>query len=51
MRNLRPLALIFLLAALAWHAAGATLIGGCCRTGPEHIRRMRDALHGEPPAP
>lgn len=24
-----------------WRAAGATLIGGCCRTGPGHIQRIR----------
>ena len=30
--------------ALAWHQAGADIIGGCCRIGPEHIRQltMRD---------
>jgi homocysteine S-methyltransferase len=38
------------LAALAprWYAAGARLIGGCCRTTPAHIRelaRWRDSLH------
>lgn len=27
-------------AAIAWHAAGATLIGGCCRMGPADIRAM-----------
>ena len=33
-------------AALAprWAAAGARLLGGCCRTGPEEIHRMRAAL-------
>jgi methionine synthase / methylenetetrahydrofolate reductase(NADPH) len=25
---------------------GANIIGGCCGTGPEHIRRMRDAVSG-----
>ena len=30
--------------AQRWHAAGASLIGGCCRTTPEDIRDMRDAL-------
>jgi homocysteine S-methyltransferase len=25
-----------------WRKAGAALIGGCCRTGPEHIRQMRE---------
>lgn len=33
--------------ALAWQAAGATLIGGCCRTGPAHVRALRSALSGE----
>jgi homocysteine S-methyltransferase len=33
-------------AATEWRAAGATLIGGCCRMGPEHIAAMRDALCG-----
>lgn len=27
-----------------WAAAGAQIIGGCCRTGPEHIRAIREAL-------
>jgi homocysteine S-methyltransferase len=27
-----------------WRAAGARLIGGCCRTGPEHIRAIRKSL-------
>ncbi len=31
-------------AALAWVAAGARLVGGCCRMGPEHIRAIRDVL-------
>jgi homocysteine S-methyltransferase len=30
--------------AQRWRAAGATLIGGCCRTTPEDIRDMRQAL-------
>lgn len=33
----------------AWHAAGARLIGGCCRTAPDTIRaivRARDRLQG-----
>lgn len=30
--------------AAAWLAAGATWIGGCCRTGPAHIKVVRDAL-------
>jgi len=31
-------------AARAWAEAGATLIGGCCRTGPEHIRAIANSL-------
>lgn len=30
-----------------WRAAGATLIGGCCRTGPEHVRAIRAHLIGD----
>jgi homocysteine S-methyltransferase len=26
-----------------WRAAGAQWIGGCCRTGPEHVRAVADA--------
>ena len=32
-----------------WVAAGATVVGGCCRVGPEAIRTMRTALAA--PAP
>ena len=31
-------------AARDWVAAGAKIVGGCCRMGPEHIRAIRDAL-------
>ena len=35
--------------ALAWVAAGATIVGGCCEVGPAHIaataRALRDAGH------
>ena len=31
--------------ALEWYAAGAQLIGGCCRTRPEHIREVAAASH------
>jgi homocysteine S-methyltransferase len=31
---------------LAWRAAGARLLGGCCRTGPSHVRALRAALSG-----
>jgi homocysteine S-methyltransferase len=27
-----------------WHRLGARLIGGCCRTGPEEIRKTSEAL-------
>lgn len=30
--------------AQGWYEAGARLIGGCCRTGPEHIRRIREVI-------
>jgi homocysteine S-methyltransferase len=30
-----------------WRAVGANLIGGCCRTGPAHIRQVRQTI-GEP---
>ena len=32
------------IAAAKWVAAGAGIVGGCCRMGPEHIRAIRDAL-------
>jgi homocysteine S-methyltransferase len=32
-------------AAGEWRAAGATLIGGCCRMGPAHIAAIHRALH------
>ncbi|MCL4189560.1 MAG: betaine--homocysteine S-methyltransferase [Rhodobacteraceae bacterium] len=31
--------------------SGARLIGGCCGTGPEHLRAMRAALETRPPGP
>lgn len=30
--------------AQQWRDAGAQIIGGCCRTGPEHVRVIRDGL-------
>ena len=30
--------------AQQWKALGATIIGGCCAVGPEHIRAVRDAI-------
>ncbi len=37
----RPTALDWGLAGRAWRNAGATLIGGCCRSTPDDIRRLR----------
>lgn len=36
-------------AAAEWHADGAVLVGGCCRTGPEHVRAVRARLDSRPP--
>ncbi|MEV2274906.1 homocysteine S-methyltransferase [Nocardiopsis sp. NPDC049922] len=33
-------------AAVGWCAAGAVLVGGCCRTGPEHVRAIRARVDG-----
>jgi homocysteine S-methyltransferase len=30
--------------AREWVEAGAQIIGGCCRTGPEHVRAIRESL-------
>lgn len=30
--------------ALSWVRSGATLVGGCCEVGPEHIRHLHQAL-------
>jgi S-methylmethionine-dependent homocysteine/selenocysteine methylase len=27
--------------ALRWLSAGATIVGGCCGTGPDHVARLR----------
>lgn len=35
--------------ALAWRDAGATLIGGCCRTTPDDIRAMGSGLESARP--
>lgn len=32
--------------AQTWAQAGATLLGGCCGTGPEHIAALAEALRG-----
>lgn len=31
-------------AARTWHAAGAVLIGGCCRMGAQHVQAIADEL-------
>jgi len=36
----------FAAAAAGWVERGAVLVGGCCRTGPEHIRHVRRRLLG-----
>ena len=30
--------------AMGWVAGGATIVGGCCEVGPEHIAVLRDRL-------
>jgi len=32
--------------AQKWHAAGASIIGGCCGIGPEHIAKLKKVFHG-----
>ena len=34
----------YLQEATGWADGGAQLVGGCCGTGPEHIRVLADAL-------
>jgi S-methylmethionine-dependent homocysteine/selenocysteine methylase len=34
----------YLVWAQKWVAAGATMVGGCCGIGPEHIRALADGL-------
>ncbi|GAA3802363.1 homocysteine S-methyltransferase [Sphaerisporangium flaviroseum] len=36
-------------AAREWRDAGASFIGGCCRTTPEHIRQIRASLEASAP--
>jgi homocysteine S-methyltransferase len=36
--------------AREWFNAGAKVIGGCCRTTPEHIRELAASLRGSTPA-
>ncbi|GAB3695873.1 homocysteine S-methyltransferase [Nocardiopsis oceani] len=35
-------------AATAWCADGAVFVGGCCRTGPEHVRAVRAGVDSVP---
>ncbi|HET7090921.1 MAG TPA: homocysteine S-methyltransferase family protein [Anaerolineae bacterium] len=35
-------------AARGWRALGASVIGGCCGTTPEHIAALAQALHPQP---
>jgi homocysteine S-methyltransferase len=28
--------------AARWHAAGARILGGCCRTGPAHVAALHE---------
>jgi S-methylmethionine-dependent homocysteine/selenocysteine methylase len=30
--------------ARKWRAQGATILGGCCGIGPEHIRALKEAF-------
>jgi S-methylmethionine-dependent homocysteine/selenocysteine methylase len=32
--------------AAGWRAAGARILGGCCGTGPEHVRALARSLLG-----
>jgi homocysteine S-methyltransferase len=41
----------FSLLAQEWHAAGARLVGGCCRTRPADIRAVAEGLRAAHPAP
>ncbi len=38
-------------AAARWHAAGASLIGGCCRVTPDQIAILAESLESVPPGP
>jgi methionine synthase I (cobalamin-dependent) len=37
-------------ASRRWMAGGVGAVGGCCGTGPEHIRRLRDEVSRRAPA-
>jgi len=34
----------FARASVGWSKEGASILGGCCRTGPDHIRLMKELL-------
>ena len=36
----------YAMAAEGWRSAGATILGGCCGTGPAHVRAMRELVRG-----
>lgn len=36
-------------AAASWQQSGASIIGGCCRMGPEHIRQIQQHLQASSP--
>lgn len=36
--------------AAKWHAKGVSVFGGCCGTGPDHIKALADAFRGRAPA-
>ena len=38
-------------ASRSWIAAGASVVGGCCRVGPDAIRAMRGEASGDEPGP
>jgi homocysteine S-methyltransferase len=38
----------FITEALRWQQAGATIIGGCCRTTPDDIKQLREVLVKKP---
>ena len=38
----------YLLHAQHWYEMGARLLGGCCGTGPEHIRKLKEKLNFDP---
>lgn len=38
---------LFVAMAKEWTMLGATIVGGCCRIGPQHIRSMKDLLFSD----